>query len=474
MCLVIKIWLLPVLCLAESSKTKNTETGSETYQVAGIVQYPSSIRIPGRWARYIKISLPRETWLHLAEVEVIGRFPGEINNRNLALDRPTRQSSTADFGKAGSWLAVDGSADGLYSNGSVSHTNLENSPWWEVDLGEVCKIEAIRVFNRTDGVEDRLHDVQISATKHTEPQPRWGQKPGDRSPQAHLLPRPPLLLSSVPLRVLSWMVLLSVGVFMVRSLWRQVGVRKLFLCHGFLILLAIALAIILKINRKFDSLPIIASTGASIALSKYNYGLEGYKAFLDYTAGPLNYGLLQSAGDFTKGVRKCVDLSDPRLTPAPDPEGLKVMALYYRDKYGFMPGYSPAISDYYALAFLLFGYSWPATFCLYFFLLSVSALLFFYSFQNYPPLLALLTSSLGGYVCLVTYMFYLGLALQDTRTISCLAVLPAMHLMSFIFAGKQWKGGVVLSTLAQLALLLIIMRIRHSAVWFSLALALGG
>jgi hypothetical protein len=33
--------------------------------------------------------------------------------------------------------AVDGNTYGNYMVGSVTHTNGENQPWWQVDLGSV-------------------------------------------------------------------------------------------------------------------------------------------------------------------------------------------------------------------------------------------------------------------------------------------------------------------------------------------------
>jgi len=471
--LIIAALSLVPLSYANSSRADQPTDEKKIFLLGGIVQFPSSLKTTNLVARYVRITLPTEGWLNLAEVEVIGRFPGENDDRNLALDKPTRQSSTADSGKAGSWLAVDGSADGLYSNGSVSHTNLEFSPWWEVDLGAECQIREIRIFNRGDGVQDRLKDIEIALMKKAGSRPLWLQNPTCRALEDSNVKTPPRLLNSNGLRVLSWTIFAAGVLVMIRNLWRQERLRKSILWNAFLIIAAIMLAIVLKINRKFDSLSSIACTGASIALSKYNYGLKGYKAFLDYTGGPLYYGSINSAGDFSKGIRGCVKLENPWMTPPPDPQGPKMMGLYFRDNYGFMPGYSPAIADYYALAFLLFGYSWPATFWLYFFLLGFSALLYFYAFHSNPNLLALLTCTLAGYLCLVVYMFHIGLALQDTRTISCLAVLPTMHLMSFLFAGKRWSGVLAFSILAQLALLLLVVRIRHSAVWFCLALALG-
>jgi hypothetical protein len=78
---------------------------------------------------------------------------------NLAQGRPATQSST-NSGKAAE-LAVDGNTDGNFYNNSVSHTNSEVNPWWQVDLGGVQAIDAVQVWNRTDCCGDRLNNFYI-------------------------------------------------------------------------------------------------------------------------------------------------------------------------------------------------------------------------------------------------------------------------------------------------------------------------
>jgi len=78
---------------------------------------------------------------------------------NLALNKAATQSSTLADGAAA--RAVDGSTDGDWVNGSVTHTNAEFQPWWQVDLGGVQTIDAINVFNRTDCCGDRLSDFYV-------------------------------------------------------------------------------------------------------------------------------------------------------------------------------------------------------------------------------------------------------------------------------------------------------------------------
>jgi len=75
-------------------------------------------------------------------------FVSDISAQNLALGKPTKQSSTAFGGDSG--RAVDGNKDGNYFNNSMTHTADESSAWWEVDLGAVYDLDRIVVWNRTD------------------------------------------------------------------------------------------------------------------------------------------------------------------------------------------------------------------------------------------------------------------------------------------------------------------------------------
>ena len=95
--------------------------------------------------RYVRVELPGEKkLLSLAEVQVLAA------GKNVALDGRPRQSSTAYEGAAE--LAVDGNTDGHYFDArSTTHTEEENDPWWEADLGDELAVDEIVLWNRTDG-----------------------------------------------------------------------------------------------------------------------------------------------------------------------------------------------------------------------------------------------------------------------------------------------------------------------------------
>ena len=89
---------------------------------------------------------------------------------NLALNKPATQSSTGWGGEAS--RAVDGNTDGVWDNGSLSHTGKEDNPWWQVDLGSAQPIGQVKVWNRSaddkcgaDSCDKRLHDFWVFASK---------------------------------------------------------------------------------------------------------------------------------------------------------------------------------------------------------------------------------------------------------------------------------------------------------------------
>lgn len=90
----------------------------------------------------------------------VGTVPTVPSNTNLALRKTATQSSTGYGGNAG--RAVDGNTDGHYFNGkSVSHTNIEQGAWWQVDLGASYPIGLIRIWNRTDCCGERLSSFRV-------------------------------------------------------------------------------------------------------------------------------------------------------------------------------------------------------------------------------------------------------------------------------------------------------------------------
>jgi len=87
--------------------------------------------------------------------------PKEIiyDYKNLALNKPTKQSTTA--GNAFSKLSVDGIKDGNFANNSTTHTQNQPNAWLEIDLETINNIDQIKIWNRTDCCQDRLNNFWV-------------------------------------------------------------------------------------------------------------------------------------------------------------------------------------------------------------------------------------------------------------------------------------------------------------------------
>ena len=117
--------------------------------------------------RHIRIQLAGTGILHMAEVEVRGCNLGSdpcagVTNTNLALNQSASQSSL--YGQGVASIGVDGDTDGTrgpWGNASIIHTQREDQPWWQVDLGTEREIREIRIHNRTDCCQERLRDFYV-------------------------------------------------------------------------------------------------------------------------------------------------------------------------------------------------------------------------------------------------------------------------------------------------------------------------
>lgn len=56
---------------------------------------------------------------------------------------------------------MDGNHNGIWDNGSCTHTDCETEPWWRVDLGSPRSVSAVMVKNREDCCGERIKGAQI-------------------------------------------------------------------------------------------------------------------------------------------------------------------------------------------------------------------------------------------------------------------------------------------------------------------------
>ena len=113
---------------------------------------PSALVAIGIQGRYVRIQLSTTDLipLNMAEVQVFGTG-GAAASTNIAVSKAASQSSTLPgYSTAVAGSAVDGNTDGNFFDGSVSHTDLQANPWWQVDLGASASITSVTIWNRTD------------------------------------------------------------------------------------------------------------------------------------------------------------------------------------------------------------------------------------------------------------------------------------------------------------------------------------
>jgi hypothetical protein len=123
---------------------------------------PSTTITAGAQGRYVRVQLSGINNLSLAEVQVFGIGGAVSGPTNVALGKLTIQSSTLPgYATTGAASAVDGNTDGSFFDGSVSHTNLDPNPWWQVDLSVSTAVSSIVIWNRTDCCGTRLGDYWV-------------------------------------------------------------------------------------------------------------------------------------------------------------------------------------------------------------------------------------------------------------------------------------------------------------------------
>ena len=99
-----------------------------------------------------------QTWTHDIRTGRAAFFDQLDARENHALDGTATQSSTGD-GDAD--LAVDGLREGQWFTGTVTATQSESQPWWQVELNESIDVSSVEIWNRTDCCTDRLSDVWV-------------------------------------------------------------------------------------------------------------------------------------------------------------------------------------------------------------------------------------------------------------------------------------------------------------------------
>lgn len=151
----IRLEAMPDESFPKQGPGRAAETGKAMLTELQLAVRPAQVEPPR--ARFVRIELPGvHRILSLAEVQV------RCHNDNWALSGAATQSSTVEL--AAARLAIDGSTEGAFRSGSITMTEPQDNPWWELDLGEERPIDEIIIWNRTDqGLGTRLADFKVVA-----------------------------------------------------------------------------------------------------------------------------------------------------------------------------------------------------------------------------------------------------------------------------------------------------------------------
>jgi hypothetical protein len=117
---------------------------------------------PGTDGQFVQIQMngTSSRTLELAEVQVFGGALQNVarNPRAVASQSSTRIGGGGNEAR----FAVDGITDGVFNNGSVTHTLTQDNAWWEVGLGGTYVLEDVILFNRADCCGARLSNFRLS------------------------------------------------------------------------------------------------------------------------------------------------------------------------------------------------------------------------------------------------------------------------------------------------------------------------
>nr|XP_046256753.1 fucolectin-like isoform X2 [Scatophagus argus]XP_046256754.1 fucolectin-like isoform X2 [Scatophagus argus] len=94
----------------------------------------------------------------VALVAVLGQTSG-LFDTNIAKDGKVTQSSL--YGDGVPERAIDGNRASNWQQGSCTHTQEDENPWWRLDLLKTYKINTVTITNRNDCCHDRINGAEI-------------------------------------------------------------------------------------------------------------------------------------------------------------------------------------------------------------------------------------------------------------------------------------------------------------------------
>ncbi|XP_041379652.1 uncharacterized protein LOC121392550, partial [Gigantopelta aegis] len=126
--------------------------------------------------QFVRLSIHHHSYteysISMCEVEVYGSEDAYMlasKGKNWARLATASQSSThANSGLSNANNAIDGNRDGVYITGSCSHTTMgDYRPWWQVELLWMIMVTGVKLYNRVDCCDERLHDFVITVLQNS-------------------------------------------------------------------------------------------------------------------------------------------------------------------------------------------------------------------------------------------------------------------------------------------------------------------
>ncbi|KAI4903208.1 hypothetical protein NFI96_008973 [Prochilodus magdalenae] len=88
--------------------------------------------------------------------------------RDRLLQKPRYGKATQSILVVNPWVpfgnaynAIDGNTDPNYNHGSCTATELQQNPWWRVDLLDEYTVTSITITNRGDCCPERINGAEI-------------------------------------------------------------------------------------------------------------------------------------------------------------------------------------------------------------------------------------------------------------------------------------------------------------------------
>ena len=125
------------------------------------------VRLSGPSTQEVIVDLATEEGTATSGTDYEPAITGE-ERRNIALGRPATQSSVVAGGVPG--RAVDGATYGNWAGDSVTHTDREAQPYWQVDLGARESVGRVVLWPRTDCCPQQTANAWVLVSD--EPLPR--------------------------------------------------------------------------------------------------------------------------------------------------------------------------------------------------------------------------------------------------------------------------------------------------------------